>query len=497
LSGHWLFHDVISDTQLKHVTQSVDERSHHFSLKNCFSNTQVAFCFICQVFSNFESILDVATVKKWFEDIGRIDKRLQTHMFTAMFCLRQIVTRDVFSEPSIDLMSAVLMKFDYMFTTKEAQTTARCLLLKATRLMQASAESDDRTTSSILLILSYVYLHKVSRIADCDSDVTLCLVNIHFAVLYFITGRHHAAVRRCKRAIHSSTQLFESFCYSNLNNTTDNVLGLVALYQYIREKASRQPSVQSHVSNTFTIQLFAYYLLIVNQSASINCTDKLFRVLMKQYKLCLLNQLNALISDFLLFYVLRKQWSLTDKDKSIRRSLFLKFTATELRRLLHLLSVKQLTEFLQTVSREYKSVRRIATNDIEALYAYQCGQYEQCLQMSQHNVSTLWYQMQYFDIPISGCMSQMMTDGVDSMQTIIHLLNSVGVRPTVINQLTLSLCLVIEAKLKLDHPMTSQVEELHRVKELHSRIPIERVCDCVLLSFVYRKIVVMLTRKFN
>jgi hypothetical protein len=129
------------------------------------------------------------------------------------------------------------------------------------------------------------------------------------------------------------------------------------------------------------------------------------------------------------------------------------------------------------------------------MYAYQCGQYELCLLMSEQNVNILWHQNLLFEVPIFGCMTQMMTDGVVSLQAIISLFGAGSWTDdmTALSQLTLSLDLIIEAKLKLNHSMTSLIEVLRLVKVLHSRLPIEDVHNRQMLSFIYRKTVVKLT----
>jgi hypothetical protein len=414
---NWQFDDVGRDTTLKHITESFLEHSHYYSLARSVTNTQIALSAICSAVSRSTSSLDIRTVEKWNEELRDIDRRLQP-VFIAMFCLRQIATNYVVSEQSINLMSAVLTNFDNILITTEPENTNRRLLLKATRLTQMSIKTDDRTKSSILFILSYACLRRITYDSDCDCDVTHCLVNIHMAILYYISGHYHSAMRRCKLAIHEGAQVLVSFCSTNINDDIDIVLGLITLYQYIRQNASHQPSVPSY-SHTMTVQLFAHYLLIVSHSASTNyCKDKLTNVLMKQYKLCLLNTPKTYSADFLFFYVLIKKWSLIDKNKIKTKSLSLKLNVAELRRLLLLLSVEQLTLFHQVSSRDYKSVCRIVTSTIEAMYAYRCDQYEQCLLMSQQNVTSLWHQKWHFTLPTFGCMTPIMSDGVVSLNAI-------------------------------------------------------------------------------
>lgn len=143
-----------------------------------------------------------------------------------------------------------------------------------------------------------------------------------------------------------------------------------------------------------------------------------------------------------------------DADKSELRSWPLKLTVTELRRLLVLLSVEQLTSFREVLSRDYQAVFQVVT------------------------------------------MTVILTDGLVSLNAITVLLDHKLNTWWWTNQLTLSLNLDVETKLKLNHSMTSLIEELHRVRHLHSRLSTDDVCNRLLLSFVYRKGLVTLTREF-
>jgi hypothetical protein len=115
--------------------------------------------------------------------------------------------------------------------------------------------------------------------------------------------------------------------------------------------------------------------------------------------------------------------------------------------------------------------------------------------MSQQNVGSLWHQTRNLHIPVFGCVTHLMNEGFTSLLAIINLFNPMLSFATLIGQLTLSLHSAIESKLKLNCPMTSLINEMHRVRELHSRLSIERSNDRLLLSLVYRKLRVKLTRE--
>ena len=66
---------------------------------------------------------------------------------------------------------------------------------------------------------------------------------------------------------------------------------------------------------------------------------------------------------------------------------------SELVELLQQSAVDHLSKFRQLQEQEFvvsSSIHcRIATTDFEALYAYKCGEYQRCFQLSTHNVRTL------------------------------------------------------------------------------------------------------------
>jgi hypothetical protein len=486
--------DTNSDAKLLDVMSSLVEYKQFNSRLSSFINTGKAVVFISEVFSNPPSILDGKDAEKYYEELGQVDNRLQP-LFIAMLCLKQINTDDIMSEQTINLLSAFLTKFDQKLRTTEEETSTKSMLHKAIRLMQISVEQStvDYTSSAILFVLSFIYLRRTKKVDDGDGDVVRRLANVYLAVMYHLAGYYQAALRHCKRVItvHESTHVIDGFTLPKLDDDIDNILGLAVLYQYMRQHATIYLSSLPLNANAVSVQSFTYYLMFLVRLASVNRNDKLHNLLMKRYKFCLLQTSKMFSADFLLFYVATKKWQSADRDvRCIKtfNSLSLKCCAAELRRLLLLLSVEQMTVFRQGIFHDYQSVCNIATSDVEALYAHLCGQYEQCLQMSQKNVSCLWSQTNYFPIPIFGCMLHLMSDDVTSLAALSQL-NHFDVTKiyATFHQLTLSLYLVVETKLKLSSPLTSLVKELHRVKELHCRLPTRRVCDRLLLLFIYRK----------
>jgi len=112
------------------------------------------------------------------------------------------------------------------------------------------------------------------------------------------------------------------------------------------------------------------------------------------------------------------------------------------------------------------------STDLHALYAYKCGKYQHCLQLSICNVRSLIvnkYQIFQYMIPFPQLI-QLMDDEIVSFIGLTAVLNgshnSVSPRPplVVIHQLSLSLYLITQCQSKLRHSVTSLTTTLHYVQ---------------------------------
>ena len=158
----------------------------------------------------------------------------------------------------------------------------------------------------------------------------------------------------------------------------------------------------------------------------------------KQYRQCLQKMPVLFVSDFLFCYIVSNKRNMISKDLHGTKSLSLQFNATELRRLLILHSVEQLTLFHQVMSRDYRSVCTIVTTDIQAMHAYNCGHYQLCLELSQQNVGILLDLHYAFIVPIFGCMTHLMDDDLTSLSA-VSLFASNRLKGLSVTQVTLSL----------------------------------------------------------
>ena len=115
---------------------------------------------------------------------------------------------------------------------------------------------------------------------------------------------------------------------------------------------------------------------------------------------------------------------------------------------------------------EFDSLTGIITTDFEALYAYKCGEYQRCLQLSTHNVHTLLV-ARATSLILPFPFIQLMDDSMASLiglTLIVYMSNREDPKHIVITQLSLSLYLMSQCQMRLHHSATSLAQTLHHIK---------------------------------
>jgi len=119
--------------------------------------------------------------------------------------------------------------------------------------------------------------------------------------------------------------------------------------------------------------------------------------------------------------------------------------------------VEHLTACRYLKVKQFGSVGAIVGTDFEAVYAYKCGDYQRCLQLSTQNVRTLFrdIHMTMTDVPMYSVFVQLLDDDIVSL-TAVRLIVNPEWRKTnssllSITQWTLSLYLMAQCQLKLRH----------------------------------------------
>ena len=115
--------------------------------------------------------------------------------------------------------------------------------------------------------LAKAYLSRALRYIDSDSDSFYGLANVYLAVLCYVTGQHQKATDHCTLVTRSlghsqsSSHVVAGKVLPKIDDNIDTVLGLAALYQYVRTTTLKQRQQTQNVS-VFTTEMFAHYFNI-------------------------------------------------------------------------------------------------------------------------------------------------------------------------------------------------------------------------------------------
>ena len=452
--------------------------------------------------------LTVRSCLWWIQGLLNIDHRLSIY-FTAMSFLQGAFKTDELT----DVLATACLQSNDVRRCVNAQHSSVLSLSQAAKLMKVVANSSRSTVQLIEIELSKWYLYAAVTCPDRDNDSICCLANAYLAVLYFTTGHYQTAIDQCtlvtKSQDHSqcSSHVVQGELLPKIDDDIDNVLGLSVFYQYVRTVALNQQQQTQHVS-VFTTESFAHYLHIsclsvmkCRQLTQTSSTDGVQRYQKRFYKMKDIFATDALVFNFV------NHTKFPDKDKRqmvVTRqtvsALSHELDTSELVELLQQSAVKHLTTFRQLSAHHLRTVLGTVTTDLDALYAYKCGDYERCLQLSTHNV--------LMPISLVGMPSvfaypefiQLMDDDIVSLIGLALIVKpsfrDLVISNDTISQLSLSLYLMAQCQMKLHHPLTSLAQTLDYVEIARQSLAYElHTLDQVLLKLIERKILLYISRQ--
>ena len=298
-----------------------------------------------------------------------------------------------------------------------------------------------------------------------------------------------------------SSHVVQGELLPKIDDEVDNVLGLAVFYQYVRTAALNQQQTQ-HVS-VFTTDLFAHYLHIrcLSVTKCRRLTQATLNADIQRYQNRCYESSEMFITDVLIVNLVNR---LRHAESSQRFTEFsnlakpvtsLDLDTSELAELLQQSAVEHLTMFRQLQQRAFCSVATIVTTEFEALYAYKCGEYQRCLQLSTHNIRTLIGGseilpcvfavpefIQLMDNDICSLVGLTLIAGVNRSDNLIHFQ---------IAQSSLSLYLMTQCQIKLRHSVTSLARTLEYVKVVPRRdhyVFLLSTLDHLLMKLTERKI---------
>jgi len=396
-SASLLFDNARTSADLEEaVSRVVDWRlmEFPFAIWCCFDSAQqkLAICFS-------EHSLSVRICSFWMRELAKLDRTL-SHYFTAVAFLHVAckITRPLQDE-LLDVLATICLQSNDVRRCRNARHRSVLSLSQAAMLMKLVAYSSHSTVQLIEIELSKAYLHRALRLKDSDSDSIYCLANVYLAVLYYTTGQYQTAIDHCTLVTRSqdhsqcSSHVVQVELLPKIDSNFDNILGLSVFYQHLRTAALSPQQQTQHVS-VFTPECFAQYLCIRCLSFT-QCPHLMLRIEIQRCQECFSESNELFITDALAFKSLhgtkcaghfRELMFGEDETKPVTSG---HLDTAELAKLLKQSAVEHLTTFRQLQAQKFGSLYTIVTTDYEALYAYKCGEYQRCLQLSTDNVRTI------------------------------------------------------------------------------------------------------------
>jgi len=497
-----LFDDVSTSMKLQNAVSAVvawrvNNTTFDFDFLREFFESECRIPHYINLFS-----LSPQSCFRWMTEIAKVDSRFSIY-FTAVSFLH--VACKSLKCGLNDELTYILATLCGHFICRRRyfnNFASRFSLNKAATLMKVVANKSLSTMSLIEIELSRSYLYRALRCKDSDSDSIYCLANVYLAVLYYTTGQYQTAIDHCTLVTRSqdhsqcSSHVVQGEILPKIDDDVDNMLGLAELYQSVRTAALKQKQ-QPYSVSVFMADLFAYYLhikhLLVTKCRQVmqtSATDEF-----KRYAVCISDTQQLFIGDVLLFLSVSQLIKFRHKAVHPKPQHSLlnanKYSAPNLVELLQKSAVKHLTTFRQLEARDFGSVATIVTTDFEALYAYKCGDYQRCLQLSTQNVDTLLYGKNRLSVSTLPEFIQLADDDIVSLTALIVIVNP-ETRDfpyhSIISQTTLSLYLMTQCQLKQSPSMKSLVQTLDYVKVARREHPVKRIMDHLTLKLIKSKV---------
>jgi len=474
------FHEVSNRTELQKVVSAVVDERLKKSLKttqSVFASTQGNIAYKVSQYS-----LTVRTCLCWIRNLEDVNTPLLLYFAAITFLhVASKTTGDPLKDELLDVLATTCLQSNDIRRCMNARHSSVLSLSQAAKLMKVVANNSRSTVQLIEIELSKAYLYRALRCKDSERDSIYCLASVYLAVLYYSTGQYQTAIDHCTLVTRSqdhsqcSSHVVQGELLPKIDDDIDTVLGLSVFYQYVRTAALNQQQQTQHVS-VFTTELFAHYLhskclsvMKCRQLTQTTSTNKVYR-----YQKCLHELQDIFISDVLLLNFVnygkhqRDYQVLTDQAVPGTSRAYDDLDTSELVELLQQSAVEHLTAFRQLEAQKFSSLHSIVTTDFEALYAYKCGKYQRCLQLSTYGVRKL----RDFDgvsfIPTYPEFIQLMDDDIVSLIGLSLIVNPSFRKDhscyAVVSQLPLSLYLMTQCQMKLHHPVSSLVQTLNFVK---------------------------------
>ena len=438
------------------------------------------------------------------EEIRLVDRRL-AEFSTALILLQS--TKESLHKPHnfkvIELVRTLLECEDSVntLTSRGLSKSSNSLLTQGINILKKLKTTKTRSDTMLLIELAKAFFTESIINSDHKHQQHVqCLARVNLACLHYRTEQYQTAINQCLLVTKQcSSHLVDMQHLSNSDDDISVVSGLIAVYQFIIQRASSNQFQQTQHIGAVAAESCSFFLTIkcLSRLKSVDC--KFPRNILWRHRKNLRKNLSLYIGDVLLAFVSVMKKSAVDKvpiytrrsmcEQTVKETQLSRLETVRLDCLMMKSAVERLTRVRQAMSRDYIAVRTIVTTDYEAMYAYKCGEFEMCLRLCEQNVNKLQfvYKLSHVCYVPSSDVLLMADDDILSIVGLSQKLFERDDHSNSVNQITVLLYLLVQCKLQLRHSMTSLATVLRLVLCTFHRLPVELICDRLILAFVYRK----------
>ena len=270
-------------------------------------------------------------------------------------------------------------------------------LQKAVTVMEILANKRRSTREMTAIDLSKAYLQLTLNCNECYCDSTYCLANVYLAVLHYTTGQFQTAIDHCTLVTRSqdhsqcSLHVVQGNILPKIDDDIDSALGLVVLYQYLRELAVNEHHQKEPV-NVFTTEIFAHYFSIkhllvarcclvpkAQEKQSVQAAKLHLREEVKLFCNSIMSVPRLRVSDMMLCKLPNNRMTSNFLSSNCDRRQLVSLTRR--------FSLQQLLTYRHLILP--RDIAMIDISDFLALYLYRCHLYERCEQLCQQRICEL------------------------------------------------------------------------------------------------------------
>jgi len=384
--------------------------------------------------------------------------------------------------------------------------------------MEFVANKRRNTGVMTVIELSKAYLQKTLSCTECDHDSTYCLANVYLAVLHYTTGKLQTAIDHCTLVTRSqdhsqcSLHVVQGNILPKIDDDIDSALGLVVLYQYLRELALNEQHQKGHVT-VFTTEIFAQYFSIkhllvarcrllpkAQEQLSVHAEKLCLHEEVKLFSNRIMSAPRLLLSDLMLCKLPNNQTANDCLSGNSQRQMVSLITR---------LSLQQLLTYRHPILP--RDIAIIDVSDFRALFLYRCLLYERCEQLCQQRICELIDADSNCSIPRMSTtyheFVQLMDDDIVSVFGLIALMDKSKVQSwfsytVTISQLTMYLYLFTACQIELDEEVKTDADVLSSlafsldwIAVAQEMIPANQFVDHFMLKLAERKAVTYITEQ--